>query len=64
MNVLNLLGTAGCGAGVTSTPANTAPGNPGDLGTPLGTMNFQVTAAGTNGVNASQHTYQYQVTVQ
>lgn len=59
-----LLGAAGCGAGTTSTPANTAPSNPGNLGTPLGTMNFEVTAAGTNGINTSRHTYQYQVTVQ
>lgn len=59
-----LLGAAGCGAGTTNTPVSTAPTGTGNLGTPLGTMNFQVTAAGTNGVNTSRHTYQYQVTVQ
>ncbi len=58
-----LIGAAGCGAGTTSTPVSTTP-NPGNLGTPLGTMNFEVTAAGTNGINTSRHTYQYQVTVQ
>ena len=59
-----LLGAAGCGAGTMSTPVTTAPTGTGNLGTPLGTMNFQLTAAGTNGVNTSRHTYQYQVTVQ
>lgn len=59
-----LLGAAGCGAGTTNTPVSTAPTGTGNLGTPLGTMNFQVTAAGTNGINTSRHTYQYQVTVQ
>lgn len=60
-----LLGAEGCGAGVTSTTASTAStGTTGNLGTPLGTMNFLVTAAGTNGVNTSRHTYEYQVTVQ
>ncbi len=59
-----LLGAAGCGQGTTSTAAATTPTSAADPGTPLGTMNFQVTAAGTNGVNTSQHTYQYQVTVQ
>ena len=59
-----LLGAAGCGAGTTNNPVATEPTTPSNLGTPLGTMNFEVTAAGTNGVNTSRHTYQYQVTVQ
>ncbi len=61
-----LLGLSGCGQGTTSTQATatTTTTAPANLGTPLGTTNFLITAAGTNGINTSRHTYQYQVTVE
>ena len=64
-----LLGLSGCGQGgsatqSTTTTTTTTPTTTTSLGTPLGTSNFVITAAGTNGTNTSRHTYQYQVTVQ
>ncbi len=35
-----------------------------DPGTPLGSQIYTVTAAGSDGVNTTRHTYQYQVTIQ
>ena len=58
-----LLATAGCGQ-VAGTPVSTTPTAPTNLGTPLGTTEFVITAAGSNGVNTSRHVYNYQVTVQ
>ena len=60
----------GCGLGVTSS-ADSSSGNGTDSsgstannGSPLGTQNFVITAAGSDGVNTIRHTYQYQVTIQ
>ncbi len=64
---VTLTANLGCGLGTTTT---TAPGgggtgsNPADPGTPLGTQNYTITAAGSDRVNSVRHTYQYQVTVQ
>lgn len=60
----------GCGTSTstvnsTTTTSSSATGTtPADPGTPLGTQNFTITAAGTDGVNTVRHTYQYQVTIQ
>lgn len=64
-----LTANLGCGLGVTdaaSSAASTDPGSSGSSagGTPLGTQNFVITAAGSDGTNTIRHTYQYQVTVQ
>lgn len=48
----------GCGNGKSDPPATTDPG------TPLGSQIYTVTAAGSDGVNTTRHTYQYQVTIQ
>ncbi len=62
--------TLGCGLGVSSSAnsgSGTSSGSSGSTannGTPLGTQNFVITAAGTDGANTIRHTYQYQVTVQ
>lgn len=63
---VSLTATVGCGLGTTTTTASdggsgSGPSNPG---TPLGTQNFTITAAGSDSVNTARHTYQYQVTVQ
>ena len=63
-------GNLGCGLGVTDSAESnggTGSGSSGSAasnGTPLGTQNFVITAAGSDGTNTIRHTYQYQVTVQ
>ena len=69
-----LSANVGCGIGVTGTSSSASSGSgsdsgsgsgsSGDSGTPLGTQNYTITAAATDGVNTIRHTYQYQVTVQ
>ena len=62
----------GCGLGVTSTANSgsstgtdsSGSGSTANNGSPLGTQNFVITAAGSDGVNTIRHTYQYQVTIQ
>ncbi len=67
----------GCGLGVlgntasqtvsSGSTASTSSGgssSTGNAGSPLGTQNFTITAAGTDGVNVVRHTLQYQVTIQ
>ncbi len=64
---VTLTANLGCGLGTTTTAAPPGGGtgsNPADPGTPLGTQNYTITAAGSDGVNSVRHTYQYQVTVQ
>lgn len=64
---VSLTANLGCGLGTTiaAAPAGGGTGtNPSDPGTPLGTQNYTITAAGSDGVNVARHTYQYQVTVQ
>ena len=66
---VSVLGVQGCGLGVTGTTdsgSNSTGSGPttSDPGTPLGTQNYTITAAGSDGVNVVRHTYQYQVTVQ
>ncbi len=58
---LALVPVLGCGSGGTTT---TTPTPPTDPGSPLGTQNFVITTAGTDGVNTARHNYQYQVTIQ
>ena len=64
------LGSTGCGLGIvgsgngSTTGDSSGTGTTGNAGTPLGTQNFTITAAASDGVNAVSHTYQYQVTVQ
>ncbi len=65
-----VMGTLGCGLGTQSSSNGGSSGTSnggssgGDPGTPLGTQNFTITAAASDGVNIVRHTYQYQVTVQ
>ncbi len=55
----------GCAVGSTTTTDSGGGGSdPADPGTPLGTQNYSITAAGSDGVNTVRHTYQFQVTVQ
>ena len=60
----------GCGLGVTSSADSSSgtgtdsSGSTPNNGSPLGTQNFVITAAGSDGVNTIRHTYQYQVTIQ
>ena len=70
--VAMLSANLGCGLGV-SNATNGGSGGGSDSGssgstandgTPLGTQNYVITAAGSDGVNTIRHTYQYQVTVQ
>ena len=66
---VSLAGGSGCGTGLsTQTGATSGSGSSGSgpvaSGTPLGTGNYTITAAGSDGVNTVRHTYQYQVTVQ
>ncbi|WP_213805923.1 Ig-like domain repeat protein [Granulicella sp. dw_53] len=61
--VVLLLPGLGCGDGVNA-PAGSTTATPGDPGTPLGTQVFNITTAGSDGVNTVRHTYQYQVTIQ
>jgi len=61
---VSLTANLGCGLGVTIAPATGGGSNPSDPGTPLGTQNYIITAAASDGVNSVRHTYQYQVTVQ
>lgn len=63
---VSLTANLGCGIGVTTTaaPVSGTGSNPADPGTPLGTQNYTITAAGSDGVNTVRHTVQYQVTVQ
>ena len=63
---VSLTANLGCGLGTTTTttPPSGTGTNPSDPGTPLGTQNYTITAAGSDGVNTVRHTYQYQVTVQ
>ena len=62
---VSLTANLGCGLGTTTTtPPGDTGSNPSDPGTPLGTQNYTITAAGSDGVNTVRHTYQYQVTVQ
>ena len=58
---LALMPALGC---VATTTATQDPITPTDPGTPLGTQNFTITTAGTDGVNTARHNYQYQVTIQ
>jgi hypothetical protein len=51
------------GCGVSST-ATSSPVKQSDPGSPLGTVMFNITTAGTDGVNTIRHNYQYQVTIQ
>ena len=63
-----LTANLGCGLDTTNAsstnPGGTGGTTPSDPGTPLGTQNYTITAAGSDGVNTVRHTYQYQVTVQ
>ena len=69
-----ILGSVGCGLGVLGNDGsggNSSSGSgssggttTGDAGTPLGSQNFTITAAASDGTNTVRHTYQYQVTVQ
>ena len=63
---ISLTAAVGCGLQTTTNPAPPSPpgSTPSDPGTPLGTQNYTVTAAGSDGVNTVRHTYAYQVTVQ
>lgn len=55
----------GCGTGKTSSGSGGGGGGTiTDPGTPLGTLTFTITTAGSDGVNTVRHTDQYQVTVQ
>jgi hypothetical protein len=57
----------GCGSGTTGTTGGSTGGGTTsvvDPGTPLGTQNFTITTAGSDGVNTVRHTDQFQVTVQ
>lgn len=57
--------SAALGCGLVSTAGNNTPApTPSDPGTPLGTQNFTITAAGSDGVSTARHTFSYQVTVQ
>ncbi len=57
--------SAALGCGLVSTAGNDPPApTPSDPGTPLGTQNFTITAAGSDGVSTARHTFSYQVTVQ
>ena len=69
------LSSLGCALGSVGTPSNSNPANGGSTGggsgsasgssgTPLGTQNFTITTAASDGVNTVRHTFQYQVTVQ
>ena len=69
------LSSLGCGMGATGTTSTPGQGNSGssgngsgttagNSGTPLGTQNFTITAAASDGVNTVRHTLRYQVTVQ
>ena len=65
-----LSASLGCGLSTTanavsgsSSGAGSAGSTPNN-GTPFGTQNFVIVAAGSDGVNTIRHTYQYQVTVQ
>ncbi len=64
---IGLTANLGCALGVTTTTTGTGTGGtgttPSDPGTPLGTENFTITAAGSDGINTARHTFQYQVTV-
>ncbi len=58
------LGSA-LGCGLVTTAGNNSPTpTPSNPGTPLGTQNFTITAAGSDGVSTARHTFSYQVTVQ
>ena len=58
------LGSA-LGCNLMTPPGNTTPTpTPADPGTPLGTQNFTITAAGSDGISTARHTFSYQVTVQ
>ncbi len=63
---VSLTADLGCGLGTTIAAASGGGTgtNPSDPGTPLGTQNYIITAAGSDGVNSVRHTYQYQVTIQ
>ncbi len=57
--------SAALGCGLISTAGKDTPApTPTDPGTPLGTQNFTITAAGSDGVSTARHTFSYQVTVQ
>ena len=63
-----LTGISGCGSGLTAT-SGSGSGDSGtsgqtDTGTPLGTGNYIITAAGSDGTNTVRRSFQYQVTVQ
>ena len=68
--VTMIAGSTGCGLGIVgsgngaTTGDSSGTGTTGNSGTPLGTQNFTITAAASDGVNTVSHTYQYQVTVQ
>ena len=55
---VGLTATIGCDLNATAVAPIT------DTGTPLGTQNFTITTAGTDGVSTVRHTYTYQVTFQ
>jgi hypothetical protein len=52
----------GCGSGKNS--SNGGSTTPTDSGTPLGTLSFTITTAGSDGTNTVRHTDTFQVTVQ
>jgi len=58
---LSLTANIGCGSGKSDTSTDPVVTDPG---TPLGTQIYTITAAGSDGVNTTRHTYQYQVTIQ
>ncbi len=58
---VSLSANIGCGSGKNDTPGDPVVTDPG---TPLGTQIYTITAAGSDGVNTTRHTYQYQVTIQ
>ncbi len=66
MLAVTLTANLGCGLGtsVATAPVSGTGATPSDPGTPLGTQNYIITAAASDGVNSVRHTYQYQVTVQ
>ncbi len=55
---------ASSGSGSGSGSDSGSSGSTANTGTPLGTQNYVITAAGSDGVSTIRHTYQYQVTVQ
>lgn len=58
-----LAANVGCGIGIIPSGL-TGDSNPSNPGSPLGTQNFNITTAGTDGISTVRHNYQFQVTIQ